>query len=217
MRRARFTAFLAAAAVGIVAVAASSATAAPTGRATAKRLVCDGRLKSGTYSVIRVPAGATCNGTRATIYVFGGVRVDAGATFILGNENAAGGGTIRGSVSAVDAASVQLHFAHVGGSVTIHGGQGFFSTVEDNVISGRATIADYSGFWLGFIRNKVYGTVRLNRNIMDDPDANEFVTNRVYGDLICHGNDPAPQVGDSGGSPNVVSGRKIDQCAVPGL
>jgi hypothetical protein len=146
-----------------------------------------------------------------------GVRVDTGGTFILGNENHAGGGRIGGSVTAVDAASVQLHFAHVGGSVLIYGGNGFFSTVEDNVISGRATIAGYSGFWLGFIRNKVYGTVRLVSNKMDDPDANEFVTNTIYGDLICHDNDPAPQVGDSGGSPNVVSGRKIDQCAVPGL
>jgi hypothetical protein len=147
----------------------------------------------------------------------GSVRVATGATFILGNENHAGGGTIRGSVTAVDAASLQLHFAHVGGSVLIDGGNGFFSTVEDNVISGRATIDGYTGFWLGFIRNKVYGTVRLTSNTLDDPDANEFVSNTVFGDLICHNNDPAPQVGDSGGSPNVVSGRKIDQCAVPGL
>ena len=213
MRKVTFTASLAAVAVGIVAVATSSATAAPTGRTTVKRLVCDGRLKSGTYRVIRVPAGATCNGTRATIYVSGGVRVDAGATFILGNENHAGGGKIGGTVSAVDAASVQLHFAHVGGSVTMHGGNGFFSTVEDNVIHGGATIDGYSGFWLGFIRNSVHGTVKLNNTDMQDPDANEFVTNTIHGSLICHNDSPAPQVGDSEGQPNVVTGRKVDQCA----
>jgi hypothetical protein len=38
------------------------------------------------------------------------------------------------------------------------------------------------------------------------------VTNKIGGDLVCHRNDPAPQVGDSGGSPNVVGGRKVDQC-----
>ena len=106
-----------------------------------------------------------------------------------------------------------LDFAHVSGGVTMRGGNGFFSTVEDNVIRGGATIDGYSGFWLGFIRNKVRGTVRLSNNVMDDPDANEYVTNTIKGNLICHGNSPAPQVGDSEGLPNVVSGRKVDQCA----
>jgi hypothetical protein len=95
----------------------------------------------------------------------------------------------------------------------MRGGNGEFSTVEDNVIRGGATINGYSGFWLGFIRNKVHGTVRLSNNVMDDPDANEFVTNTIKGNLVCHGNSPAPQVGDSEGLPNVVSGRKVDQCA----
>jgi hypothetical protein len=30
--------------------------------------------------------------------------------------------------------------------------------------------------------------------------------------MRCSGNDPAPQVGDSEGSPNVVTGRKTGQC-----
>jgi hypothetical protein len=81
------------------------------------------------------------------------------------------------------------------------------------VIRGGATIKGYSGTWLGFIRNKVGGTARLSDNILTDPDANEYVTNTIGGDLVCHRNDPAPQFGDSGGSPNVVRGRKVDQCA----
>jgi hypothetical protein len=81
-------------------------------------------------------------------------------------------------VRAIDAASLQLHFATVRGSVTIRG-----------------------------------GTARLSNNILTDPDANEYVTNRIRGDLVCHGNDPAPQLGDSGGSPNVVRGEKRGQCA----
>jgi hypothetical protein len=95
----------------------------------------------------------------------------------------------------------------------MRGGNGFFSTVEDNVIRGGARIIGYSGFWLGFIRNTVHGTVNLNDNHMDDPDANEYVTNTIHGNLNCAGNSPAPQVGDSEGSPNQVTGRKTGQCA----
>jgi hypothetical protein len=97
------------------------------------------------------------------------------------------------------------------------GGNGFFSTVEDNVIRGGATIDGYSGLWLGFIRNTVHGNVKLSNNDMDHPDANEYVTNTIEGNLVCHNNSPAPQVGDSMGLPNVVTGQKVDQCDVPGL
>ena len=55
--------------------------------------------------------------------------------------------------------------------------------------------------------------MKLNNNQMDDPDANEFVTNVIHGNLVCHNNSPPPQVGDSEGQPNVVSGKKVDQCA----
>jgi hypothetical protein len=41
----------------------------------------------------------------------------------------------------------------------------------------------------------------------------EVVTNTIYGDLECSGNSPAPQIGDSGGSPNIVFGLKLGQCA----
>jgi hypothetical protein len=200
-----------AAALAIVAAVASSAAAAPKG------FVCTGTLASGSYKKLTVPAGATCDGTNATITVRGGVRVRAGATFILGSEGNPGGGTISGGLRAKNPASVQLHSAHVKGGVKIIGGNGFFSAVEDNVINGGVTIDGYSGFWLGFIRNTIHGTTNLSNNMLGDPDANEFVTNTIRGNLVCHNNVPAPHVGDSGGSPNDVSGRKVDQCAAPGL
>jgi hypothetical protein len=198
---------------GALATAALMA-GAPTALAGHHGFACTGTLESGKYHKLVVPAGATCDGTEANIVVRGGVRVGEGATFILGNEElGADTGRIRGGVRADSPASLQLHFAHVNGGVRMHGGNGFFSTVEDNVIHGGATIKGYSGFWLGFIRNKVHGTVKLNDNIMDDPDANEYVTNTIKGNLVCHGNSPAPQVGDSEGQPNIVTGRKVDQCA----
>src|SRR5436190_3236083 len=211
--------------VGFVIVGALATTALTAGLATAKgphgKSTCTGTLASGKYHRLVVPAGATCDGTTANIDVRGGVTVGEGATFVLGADPGEGGitdtGTIRGGIRATDPASLQVHFAHVNGGVRMRGGNGFFSAVEDNVIHGGATIDGYTGFWLGFIRNRVHGTVNLSNNTLDDPDANEFVSNTVRGNLVCHNNVPAPHVGDSGGSPNDVSGRKIDQCAVPGL
>jgi len=46
-----------------------------------------------------------------------------------------------------------------------------------------------------------------------NPDGNEYVTNAIRGGLNCSGNSPAPQVGDSEGSANRVTGRKTGQCA----
>jgi hypothetical protein len=203
---------------GLLIVGALSAAALAAGLSTAlaahARSTCTGTLASGTYHRLVVPAGASCDGTNAKINVRGGVRVHEGATFILGSEElGADTSTIRGGIRAHDPASLQVHLAHVRGGVRMRGGNGFFSTVEDSVIRGGATIDGYSGFWLGFIRNTVHGTVRLSNNTMDDPDANEFVTNKIKGNLVCHNNSPAPQVGDSEGQPNVVSGRKVDQCA----
>ena len=207
--------------IGLLVVGALSATALAAGVSTAlaghARSTCNGTLASGTYHKLVVPAGAICDGTEANINVRGGVRVHEGGTFILGADPFEGGGAdtgkIRGGIRANDPASVQVHFAHVNGGVRMRGGNGFFSTVEDSVIRGGATINGYSGFWLGFIRNTVRGNVKLSNNVMDDPDANEYVTNTIKGNLVCHNNSPAPHVGDSEGEPNVVSGRKVDQCA----
>jgi hypothetical protein len=203
--------------LGLMIAAALSTTALAAGVSTAVAAhggsTCTGTLASGSYHKLVVPAGASCDGTQANIDVRGGIRVGQGATFILGGEEATDTGTIRGGIRAHAPASLQVHFAHIAGGLRMRGGNGFFSAVEDNVIHGGATIDGYSGFWLGFIRNEVHGTVKLNRNDMDDPDANEFVTNTIKGNLVCHDNSPAPQVGDSEGEPNVVTGRKVDQCA----
>jgi hypothetical protein len=204
--------------MGLLMVGALSATALAAGVSTAlaghARSTCDGTLASGTYHKLVVPAGATCDGTEANINVRGGVRVHEGGTFILGSEElGADTGKIRGGIRAKAPVSLQVHFADIKGGLRMRGGNGFFSTVEDNVIRGGATINGYSGFWLGFIRNEVRGTVTLSNNVMDDPDANEYVTNTIKGNLVCHNNSPAPQVGDSEGEPNIVSGRKVDQCA----
>jgi hypothetical protein len=182
---------------------------------------CTGTLKSGTYGKVVVPQGTTCF-VETPVTIRNGLWVRSGATFVLGDEEHPGNnGTISAGVHARNAASVQLHFVTVNGGIGIHGGSGPFgppfdvtwNTIEDSHINGKVTIDGYNGFWMGFIRNTVHGSVNLNNNVLEDPDGNEYVTNTIYGNLNCSGNSPAPQVGDSGGSPNSVTGTKTGQCA----
>jgi hypothetical protein len=155
------------------------------------------------------------------VTINGGLSIGSGATFVLGSEDQPGQtGNINGGVHATNAASVEIHFTRINGGVDVHGGSGpgtetnpLFDTIEDSHINGGVTIEGYDGFWMGFIRNHVNGSVNLNDNVLADPDANEYVTNTINGNLNCTGNSPAPQVGDSEGSPNQVSASKTGQCA----
>jgi hypothetical protein len=182
---------------------------------------CTDELAAGRYGRVVVPEGAVCL-SEGPVTIRGGLYIRAGATFVLGSEeNPVHTGTILGGVHATDAASVQIHFSTINGGVRIHGGSGPFgppfdvtwNTIEDSRINGGATMEGYNGFWAGFIRNTVYGSVNLNNNVLEDPDGNEYVTNTIHGNLNCSGNSPAPQVGDSEGLPNKVTGQKRGQCA----
>jgi hypothetical protein len=199
--------------VALIAVPAAAGAAAAT--------ECTGTLAPGTYGRVIVPADAQCF-SEGPIRIHGGLYIRSGATFVLGSEESGWTtGTIGGGVHASDPASVQIHFATINGGIDIRGGAGPFgppfdvtwNAIEDNVIHGGATIVGYDGFWFGFIRNDVAGTVKLHDNVLADPDGNEYVTNTIHGSLKCSGNSPAPQVGDSQGLPNLVTGRKVGQCA----
>jgi hypothetical protein len=182
---------------------------------------CTGELAPGTYGKVIVPAGAVCF-SEGPVTIRGGLFILTGATFVLGSEqNPVPTGTISGGVHATNPMNLQIHFTTINGGVVSHGGSGPFggpfdvtwTTIEDSTIHGVVTISGYNGFWMGFIRNHVYGSVNLNGNVLVDPDGNEYVTNSIHGNLNCSGNSPAPQIGDSEGSPNDVTGIKTGQCA----
>jgi hypothetical protein len=210
--------FIALLGISALAVAALGTT----GSASAAGVTeCTDTLAPGAYHQVVVPEGATC-------FSDGGVRIQAGlwirpgATFVLGSEESGWTtGTIGGGVHATDPASVQIHFATINGGLDIHGGSGPFgppfevtwNAIEDDVIHGGVQVSGYDGFWFGFIRNHVDGSVTLSDNTLADPDGNEYVTNTIHGSLRCWGNDPAPQVGDSEGEANVVTGNASGQCA----
>ena len=219
MRRVLIAALLASLAAMALTVSSSSAAAAT---------ACTDTLTPGTYGTVTVPAGARCIISEGPVTIRGGLFVGAGAIFIFGDEELPNvNATINGGVVAVDANSVQIHFSTINGGVILDGGSGPFpgpfdfgggfaptwNTLEDNQINGAVKINGYNGFWQGFIRNQVNGSVTFTNNNVLDPDGNEFVTNSIHGNLNCSGNSPAPQVGDSEGAPNVVSGNETGQCA----
>lgn len=185
------------------------------------KTVCTDELAPGTYGKVVVPDGAVCL-SEGPVTIHGGLQIGEGATFVLGSEdNPIDTGTISGGVKATNPASVQIHFTTINGGIDIEGGSGPFggpfeitwNAIEDNDIHGAVKINGYDGLWFGFIRNNVHGSVTLTNNVLEDPDGNEYVTNTIKGNLNCLGNSPAPQVGDSGGEPNVVSGQKTGQCS----
>ena len=195
--------------------------AAPAAQASGSTTTCTGTLDPGTYHRVVVPQNAVCL-SDGPVRIVAGLWVQPGATFELGSdENPSPSGTISGGVHATDPAGVHIHHATINGGLRIHGGSGPFgppfdvtwNAIEDNTIHGAVTISGYDGFWMGFLGNHVSGTVTLSNNTLIDPDGNEYVTNTIHGSMRCWGNDPAPQAGDSGGSPNVVTGAKTGQCA----
>ena len=182
--------------------------------------ICTDVLPPGTYHRVIVPEDAVCL-SDGPVTITSGLFVESGATFVLGSEeNPVDTGTISGGVHATDPMNLQIHFTTINGGITSHGGSGPFggpfdvtwTTIEDSVVNGSVTIDGYDGFWMGFIRNDVHGSVNLNDNVLVDLDANEYVTNTIHGNLNCTGDSPAPQIGDSGGEPNEVTGRKTGQC-----
>ena len=189
--------------------------------AGASSTTCTGELAPGSYHKLIVPEGAVCGTEAGPVTIRGGLYVRPGATLVLGSEeNPVHTAKISGGVHASDAMSVQIHFSTISGGVQIRGGSGPFggpfevtwNTLEDNVINGSVWMSGYDGFWEGFFRNTVHGSVNYTNNTLVDPDGNEVQSNTIFGSLNCFGNDPAPQQGDSGGVPNVVTGQKTGQC-----
>jgi len=193
--------------------------AAPAAQASATT-TCNGTLDPGTYHRVVVPEDGVCL-SGGGVRIMGGLWVSPGATFELGSHEHPVSSTITGGVHATDPAGVHIHNTTINGGLVITGGSGPFgppfdvtwNAIEDNWIHGHVRISNYDGFWMGFLGNHVSGTVTLSNNTLVDLDGNEYVTNTIHGSLRCWGNDPAPQVGDSEGSPNIVTGPKTGQCA----
>jgi hypothetical protein len=135
---------------------------------------------------------------------------------------------VKGSIVAnqpltllLDGLTIHGNLVSVGGGVPVPGdnpgceemGGALNFPVKDNVIHGNVHISGWQGCWFGFIRNVQHGPTSLMSIDTSSSDSNEIVTNTIHGSLVCLGNSPAPQVGDSHGEANMVTGHRIGQCA----
>jgi hypothetical protein len=176
------------------------------------------------------------------VHVGGNLLVQSNGVLILGCEPEAfvcfndpdqTTGTLRThdtvglNLTAQNALAVVVHATTIGQNSTVQGGGGGVtcaSTIpnipgppayidfEDDAIGGNSIIQGVQSCWAGYIRNHVARNVIYQGNRFADPDASELTTNTIGGNMICSGNNPVVQFGDSQGSPNVVAGKAIGEC-----
>src|SRR5574340_49537 len=158
--------------------------------------------------------------TLGTVTVGGNVLVGQGAIFGLGCTVEGVGcadnshDVVKGNVIATNAMTMYLDGNEIWGNVVSTGG-GPGPTfdpyvnfpIKDNIIHGNVVVNGWQGAWFGFIRNVTFGNVILTNNVGVNPDSTEVVTSTISGNLICKGNQPVAQLGDSGGTPNTVGGK----------
>ncbi len=180
-------------------------------------------------------------GAPSTVHIGGNVIAEQGAMFGLGCTPAHGcenGGpysvtSVDGNIILNQVYDAAINGVTVGGNIVSHGGgAGFVMTTDspetsdafvpfsmkDDTIHGNVVVQGLTTSWFGLIRSTVAGTVVLRDIHLDDPDGNEVVADSIGGNLVCFGNDPAPQLGDAvtgappGYGPTSVDGRAVGQC-----
>jgi hypothetical protein len=176
---------------------------------------------------------ATNTQTNSTpVDISGAVTVESDAVFILGTETPYGSlfSSIGGTVTGLDASSVQIHNSLVSGKVTLMGGgrdnalleeltggapELNFNDLEDNLIGSSVTEVGYDGVWAGVLRNVIKGAMTFSDN-SEAPMIDEYDigSNVILGAATCSGNDPAPNLGESPGFSSIVYGPTLgDQAA----
>ena len=135
--------------------------------------------------------------------------------------------TIGKNLTATGALLVVVHASSIGLNTVVQGGGGgvtcdnfplgpdgppAYIDFEDNTIGGNSIIQGVQSCWAGYIRNNVSRNVIFQGNSFADPDASELTTNTVGRNMICSGNSPQVQFGDSQGTPNTVGGKAIGEC-----
>jgi hypothetical protein len=160
----------------------------------------------------------------ATVHVKGNATVGKGGVLGLGDystDPAHDSALVNGNVASNGAASLYLGGMTIRGNLSVTGGgdPGRNLPIKDDTIGGNLIITGWSGLWFGVVRDVVGGSVIVTNNVATDisqlpgSDSTEVVTNTIGGNLLCSGNVPVAQIGDSGGTPNDVQGNKMGECA----
>ncbi len=144
------------------------------------------------------PAGVSHDQVDGNIVATGAKTLKVNGITLNGNLVSVGGGV---AVTGPGASTCEQHPAPLN------------FPIKDNTINGNVMITGWQGCWLGYIRNVQNGNAIIMGNHTGDADSTEIVTNTIHGNLICRANTPVPQIGDSHGEVNTVSGHKLGQCA----
>lgn len=179
---------------------------------------------------LTVAPGASLNAhdaTVANVTVTGNVTVGQGGILGLGEYDEGSyipqTTVVDGNITANQPESLFLSFVTIRGNLVSNGGSGPVGInfpLKNLIVGGNVDIEGWNGFWIGLFRSTVGGNVIFANNSGTQtagpdgpPDSSEVASNTISGNLICHGNSPAAQLGDSGGSLNTVGGQAIGQCS----
>jgi hypothetical protein len=126
--------------------------------------------------------------------------------------------TVKGNVTAVDAAAVLLNGITVKGNVTLIGGGGPIPwSIKNNTIGRNVTVVGQTTDWLGLLFNSIGGNATLLYITLHDEHPGApgvyVVRNTIGRNLICTGLSPGVSGGFVPGSVNVVGRHAIGQCA----
>ena len=177
--------------------------------------------------------------TLGTVTVGGSVFVQQGAILGLGctpgslgppfDQPPCNGQTtndvVWGNIVATNALTMYLDGDTIHGSVISNGGGPGLTLdpyvnfpIKDNVIGGSVLVTRWAGAWFGLLRNTIQGSAvvafdaGLTTGDFGNYDSTEIGQNTVHGSLLCFGNRPTANFGDSGAAPNVVYGLALGEC-----
>jgi hypothetical protein len=86
-----------------------------------------------------------------------------------------------------------------------------YSLYSDVNVGGNLVVNGLDTCWSGAMRNRVGGNMVITNNT-GVGDAQEVVTNVIYGNMICYNNTPKVEYGDSDGRPSKVAGDATGEC-----
>jgi hypothetical protein len=163
----------------------------------------------------------TTHSGHSRLSVGGDLRVEAGATLLLGcdpqtfaclddnpsSPTLSSRADVDGNLIANQPLGVVVHNTVIGGNVDQDGGGGGFtctptgifmlfnspvySAYEDSWIHGSVSVTRLASCWLGLAGDHVRGNVRVVRDQLADPDAVEILYNHITGNLVCLDNSAA--------------------------
>src|SRR5262249_3973586 len=169
--------------VATLTVGTSSVTAAVT--------TCDGQLTAGTYDTVLVPKGKNCL-VLGPVTVEENVILQEGAS-ILG---VVGVFTVNGNLQGDGVRTVDIE-GLPGVPITIHGNVSITGATRGVVlefvnIGGNLNISDSNGSQIILAEFQVTGNALFQNNTLTAPAIFGISSSTIVGNLVCNGNDPAP-------------------------